>query len=964
MLNNLFDESYSPNCQYFDVGTFTRVCSETDLPLFLFCINIRSFSKNSDELLILLQQLPVEPTIVVVTETWFSGHCVLELEGYCGHHVYRTDRRGGGVSVFVKIGIKTRCITEWSGVRVDSEIATVDLWLGAANLRIMAVYRPPDCDSQAFCETIDDMLSGVTVSTPTFVVGDFNLDLTSRDPVCSRFADMMISSSFFPLINLPTHFSHSGTPACIDQIWFNQLGETVSGALQVDISDHFPVVSLFSLPSAPSNKFLKSFRDHSQQSLVRLGGGIDQFARGFIVGSGKGVDNCVGEFSEQLYRLYDVCCPVRRKSYPSSRCTKPWISDALINCINRKYSLFRQYKSGQIEFDIYNTFKNHVTSMVRRSKARYYNNKFSGANGDAGATWRAINALVGRSTKKKVVAEVEVDGRRITQELDIAEHFNIFFSSIASNINNGIPVTDTCPLLYLGERVANSMFAVPSTTSEVVSVIASLRNRSCHITAVPVFIYKHCSDLLSPIISQLFNLSLNSGMFPTLLKAATVVPIHKSGDSSCTNNYRPISMLPILSKIFEKMMLRRLLSFVKSCGLLCDNQFGFRENHSTADALLEFLNIASDSLDDKCFLVSVFLDFSKAFDTVDHMVLLRKLDHMGVRGIMNDWFRSYLVGRTQRVVIGKSISSQCSIQRGVPQGSVLGPVLFLLYINDMHRCCEKLKLIHFADDTTAICVRSDARVLVEDVNADLVNVKEWVNTNRLALNVDKTNYIVLSDSPLTDLPPIVISGTRVTRVSDCKFLGVHFDENLNFKIHVNDLCSRLSRAVGMLNRISGLVSPMVKLKLYSSLIYSRVSYGITVWGRSSVMNACRIDRILNRARKCVSYGYNGNAVVSGTFFTCNSIYDYFALVKFYRIHHSGDHKYFANIISELIPTHEYGTRFAANNLLNTPRLAKTKCQKLFLFQSVSLWNKLPESLKTCQSLPSFKRKLKQHIICA
>jgi len=300
--------------------------------------------------------------------------------------------------------------------------------------------------------------------------------------------------------------------------------------------------------------------------------------------------------------------------------------------------------------------------------------------------------------------------------------------------------------------------------------------------------------------------------------------------------------------------------------------------------------------------------------------------------------------------------------RGVPQGSVLGPVLFLLYINDMHRCCEKLKLVHFADDTTAFCVRTDPQVLIEDVNVDLVNVKKWIDTNRLALNVDKTNYIIISDSPFPDLRPIVVSDTQLSRVLSCKFLGVHFDQSLNFKIHVNDLCSKLSRVVGMLNRVSMLIPPKTKLKIYNSLIYSRVSYGITVWGRSSVMNTNRIDRILNRARKCVSFGYNGNAVISNTFFTCNSIYDYFAIVKFYKIVHSGDHKYFSNIVSGLAPTHGYSTRFTANSLLNTPHLTKTKCQKLFLFQSVSLWNRLPESLKSCQSLLSFKRGLKKHIL--
>jgi len=506
------------------------------------------------------------------------------------------------------------------------------------------------------------------------------------------------------------------------------------------------------------------------------------------------------------------------------------------------------------------------------------------------------------------------------------------------------------------------MFASPSTTLDVASVICSLQNKSCHLSDVPIFIYKHFSDLISPIISQLFNLSLETGVFPTVLKAATIIPIHKSGDTTCVNNFRPISMLPILAKIFEKLMLKRLLSFIKRKNLIADNQFGFRKNSSTADALLEFLNVASNSLSSKCAFISVFLDFTKAFDTVDHGILMSKLDHLGVRGLMNDWLRSYLSGRTQRVLIEESVSSQLGVARGVPQGSVLGPILFLVYINDMHRCCGRLKMVHFADDTTAVCVSNDTRELVEVVNSELVNIKEWVDTNRLSLNIGKTNYIVLSDAAIPDLYPVVISDSVVERVSSCKFLGVYFDQNLNFKIHVDELCKKLSQAIGMINRVSGLVPPNVKLKMYYSLIYSRVSYGVSVWGRSSILNVSRIDRLLRRAHRCVSYGFRGDLVVSDTFFDCNSIYEYFVLLKFFRIVNLRDHKYFSTILSDLVPSHTYGTRFSAKNHINTPILSKTKCQKLFLFQSISLWNQLPHVLKSCPSLPIFKKTLKQHIL--
>jgi len=280
----------------------------------------------------------------------------------------------------------------------------------------------------------------------------------------------------------------------------------------------------------------------------------------------------------------------------------------------------------------------------------------------------------------------------------------------------------------------------------------------------------------------------------------------------------------------------------------------------------------------------------------------------------------------------------------------------------MNACCDRLRLIHFADDTTAVCVRDDLKVLVEEVNLDLLKVKEWVDTNRLSLNVEKTNYILITDSDPNGLQPVMISGQIINRVTCCRFLGLYFDDKLTFKFHTNELCKKLSRVVGMMNRISGMVPPSVKIKIYNSLIYSRVSYGVAVWGGASSANISRMDRLLKRAYKYVSFGCRGFSIASNSFFKFSSIYDYFSMLKFYRIVSLGEHRFFATILGELMPSHDHNTRFVTNNLLNTPRLSKTKCQRMFLYRSVAMWNSLPESIKSCPSILGFKKMLKQHIL--
>ena len=451
-------------------------------------------------------------------------------------------------------------------------------------------------------------------------------------------------------------------------------------------------------------------------------------------------------------------------------------------------------------------------------------------------------------------------------------------------------------------------------------------------------------------LSDLFNYSVESGIFPLCFKISTIIPLHKSSDKHSEENYRPISLITFISKIFEKLMTRRMNSFIKENRILSDNQFGFREGRSTSDAVLELVNDAAEALDRGDYCVAVFVDLRKAFDTVNHGLLLKKLDRMGFRGLISRWLSSYLSDRKIMVSVNGILSEKRSIGIGLPQGAVCSPILFLMYINDMVNFCGSMKCTNIADDTTLSLVGDDLFSLCQRVSNDLDNVYNWLTANRLSLNVDKTKFIVFSqrDNQFSDNISVYIKGASIERVRYFKFLGIYIDDQLKFRTHINNVCSKLSKSLGVLYRMSAFVPANIVLTLYNSLFYPHLIYGIEVWGRSGVVNIGRIEVVYRKAVRLL------NSVFIDEFLeldllSVENVIDYFILLKTFKLINFESHSYFTDRLINLQPNHLHTTRFSQSLQLNIPHYKTALSQKLFLYQAVKLWNQLPASLcKTCK----------------
>ena len=422
-----------------------------------------------------------------------------------------------------------------------------------------------------------------------------------------------------------------------------------------------------------------------------------------------------------------------------------------------------------------------------------------------------------------------VEGSQRNDPQKIASAFNQYFVNVPKQVDKEIPRTTKSPMDYLTNRIGNSFFLKPTNPSEIEAIILSFKNsKSVGPYSIPVKLLNILVKPVSNSFSEIVNASFGTGVYPTELKTAKVVALHKKGASDNPTNYRPISLLSVFSKVIGKLMHKRLNDFLELHNVIHPLQFGFRKKHSTAHALTSLTEKVKQTVDDGRFGCGIFIDLKKAFDTVNHSILLKKLEHYGVRGVPLDWFTSYLTNRKQYVSVRGNISETLEVGCGVPQGSVLGPLLFLIYINDLPKVSKKLTFFLFADDTNIYYESQDLTEIQKTVNKELKKVRKWLDSNRLALNISKTNFVIFhAPRNKPDSQIILKFGKKKISQETCvKFLGLLLDSNLSWKAHITELARKLSRSVGLFYKIRHYASLDILKLLYHGifLFFSYVWY--------------------------------------------------------------------------------------------------------------------------------------------
>ena len=694
------------NCKYFlpcevrENINFHSPRTIQDLSIFSF--NIRSLTGHWDAFTQLLYDMSDNNKfyfdIIGLSEIFnIPGNLPPKLPGYHPfEYKTRTDCIKGGVGLYIKDSLKYKPRDDLT-IFIPHVIETVFIEIDLGNHKNVItgiIYRPntqPLADVDFFISRITEVIQSLNNSNSQFIImGDFNIDMLKygSHAKTTDFVDTIISEGTLPLITKPTRITeHSAT--LIDHIHTNIVGKHISsGIVLTDISDHlgtFCVVHKMTKTNLSSPKYVQ-IQNHENIEQFKVNLQSQNFSDTFDCTS---TEIAYKKFTDLYQTLHDASFPLKKVQIKSKYVKKaPWMTNGLLNSSLQKCKLFKTKlrRPSQQNINHYNSYLKTFNKLCRLAKKLYYDNILQQYHGNIKQTWKILNEVIHKSNSgKPFPRDFLVNGKLSSNPQEIVNGFNDYFTSIGQSISENIDVPHTDFSRHMSDRHAKSFFMEPVTPEELITIAKSLKAKSSkgH-DNISTKLLKETIHLIAGPLSHIFNLSFGNGIVPSDMKIARVIPIFKSGDHQLFNNYRPISILPSFSKLLEKIMYKRLYRFLQDGNIFYKHQYGFRRKHSTVHPITHFIKFITTQNDKttKDITVAIFLDLQKAFDTVSHDILLKKLHFYGVRGLGYNWFKSYISDRFQYSEILGSKSVQKPISHGVPQdrGLHLGPTaVFNLY---------------------------------------------------------------------------------------------------------------------------------------------------------------------------------------------------------------------------------------------------------------------------------------------
>lgn len=898
-------------------------------------MNVQSLRLKTRELELFLDQLGF-PAILLLTEHWLKIQEPIHIFNYIVKTKYcRNIRAHGGSIIFVRddLDFSFREETKYRYLCEElcfecSVISCVNL-----NLYIVCIYRSPNSCSDTFLVRLELLLTALPPRSRIILTGDFNINYVEKNQRSVKSLTHLLHSHGLEM-HVDNFTRTTGYSASIlDYVCSNVDEFLFCSVLNPGLSDHEAVFCEFCLAKKTKKPNRRRGRIFSKRNFQSFSNSCVNINWPLLCEG----DNPLLSFYHKLKEIFSQNFPIVKIK---TKDTKPWITKGLkvssknMRCLHtlRKYLFYSTFFA-----DYFYKYRRIYRKTIKAAMDKYYGDRLDSAHNKQRETWNIVNSLRGATKSKSNESQLD------------ANKLNSFYCSVASQLKHTIPANSTDPVSLLKGGAGESFYFTPVTAREIVDVFQEINNKnSSGWDGISIKILANLPVSALTTLADCINASFLSGKFPDLLKRAIVIPIFKQGEDTAAN-YRPISLLPSLSKIIERLLKKRMIHYLEAKNILNSSQFGFRSSRNTNDAIFHVLEDLYLRLNDGEVAAVVLCDLAKAFDCVSHEILLRKLEVYGFRGSILQWLRSYLSNRCQRVYFDNCESEELCVTAGVPQGSVIGPLLFLIYVNDLPSVVKYGKCTSFADDTTLLWHGRNSDDLREMANRDLANVGEWCDINCLSFNVSKTNILnfkcVLND---------VCLGSQAVNVTNFnKFLGLIIDDGLKFEQHIEKLCSRLASGCFAIKTVRSNLNIFVAREAYFALVDSHLRYGVCFWGHSSVFlfnsvfvlqkRALRVLCGLRFRDSCKPHFINQKILTLPSIFILETT----CLM----------HKKYSSIIHS---ANLNNTRSSFN--INLPIPSSSLTQNSIFYRSKKMFNHLPQPLRKIVAHKLFRRVVKKLLI--
>lgn len=832
--------------------------NSSNIKLSVIHVNIRSLNANYTKLIQLLFNINIHFDLIILSEIWSTNIEFLQniLPNYKMFYDIPNYSNVGGVGIFVdkKLTVALREDLKITSTSYKIENVFMEVTKKDSKFIIGGIYRHPNSKISQFKDDFDTLLHKLNCKGSKYIdciiAGDFNIDLLKYDSNSDtkQFIDLIFSSNLLPISFLPTRITDKSA-TLIDHIYYGIKNKhslatnsnVFTGNITNDLSDHlinyFIIPLSNKLPKQEDRPYIRIYSERNRKLFFDSISNID-WTKEIMFTSDPSL--AYDLFYAKLEESFNNCFPLKQISRKRLK-DKLWMTAGLKQAAAKKQKLYKAWLISKTAANkkCYTDYNKIYKTILRAAESSYYENIFDCHKNDSKSIWKQINTICSFSKKNKSshfsITKLTINGSTITNPECIADEMNDYFCNVGSNIGSKIQPPAVTHSHYLHNSVNSSFYYDEIIPTEISNVIANLKKKkSSGFDFFNAALLVDVSDCISSPLAYIFNLSITRGIVPKNLKIAKVIPIFKKGDTDQPSNYRPISLLSVFNKIFEKIIAKRLLLFWNKQKVFNQHQFGFRSGHSTTLALINIIDDIYKMLDSGDHVLAIFFDLQKAFDTVDHTILLNKLYFYGIRGSIFDWFKSYLSDRSQYTKINNVSSGTKLINCGVPQGSVLGPLLFLIYINDIFNIPNLPAIPRlFADDTNIFISGKNYKELSDIGNSIITEINTWMASNKLSLNHDKTCFIVFNRSIQSSHElNLVLKDTKLTQVSSIKFLGVTLDENLNWKNHLNELHSNITKFCGIFFKIRNKMPSKILKNLYFATIYPKLLYGIELYANT------------------------------------------------------------------------------------------------------------------------------------